>query len=168
MSFFDQEFNVADLPVSTSQFDPLPEGWYNVTIAGAELKTTKAGTGNYISIKYTVIGPSHQGRVVFGNLNVKNPNPKAEEIGRQQLGAMMRAIGLSKIKDTDQLIGGNLSIKLTVKPADGQYDASNDIKGFKSIVGASLPVPNVMQSVPFNAAPAQAATPSAAPPWAKK
>jgi hypothetical protein len=167
MAFLDQEFNVADLPVSTSQFDPLPEGWYNVTIAGAELKTTKAGTGNYISIKYTVIGPSHQGRVVFGNLNVKNPNPKAEEIGREQLGAMMRAIGLSKIKDTDQLIGGSLSIKLSIQ-RDPTYGESNDVKAFKAITGAALPVPNVMQSVPFNAAPSQAATPSAAPPWAKK
>lgn len=157
--FLDQEFNADDF-VTTNSFDPLPEGWYNVSIAGAEVKNTKAGTGQYISIKYTVTGPSHQGRVVFGNLNIKNPNPRAEEIGRQQLGDLMRAIGIPKIKDTDQLIGGNLSIKLTVKPADGQYEASNDIKGFKAISGASLPQPGV--------SPTPAPAPSAAPPWARK
>lgn len=161
MAFFDQEFNADDF-VTTNNFDPLPDGWYNVAIAGAEVKNTKAGTGQYIAIKYTVTGPTHQGRVVFGNLNIKNPNPKAEEIGRQQLGDLMRAIGIPKIKDTDQLIGGNLSIKLIVKPADGQYDASNDIKGFKAISGATLPAPSATpQSAP---APA----PSATPPWARK
>jgi hypothetical protein len=160
MAFLDQEFNADDF-VTSSNFDPLPEGWYNVTIAGAEVKNTKAGTGQYIAIKYTVTGPTHQGRVVFGNLNIKNPNPKAEEIGRQQLGDLMRAVGLAKIKDTDQLIGGNLSIKLIVKPADGQYDASNDIKGFKAISGATLPAPSATpQSAP--------SSPSATPPWARK
>jgi hypothetical protein len=161
MAFLDQEFNAADLPVSTSSFDPLPEGWYNVTIAGAEVKNTKAGTGQYIAIKYTVTGPTHQGRVVFGNLNIKNPNPRAEEIGREQLGAMMRAIGLSKIKDTDQLIGGSLSIKLSIQ-RDPTYGESNDVKAFKAISGATLPSPSATpQSAP---APAPAAT----PPWARK
>jgi hypothetical protein len=160
MAFLDQEFNADDF-VTSSNFDPLPEGWYNVTIAGAEVKNTKAGTGQYIAIKYTVTGPTHQGRVVFGNLNIKNPNPRAEEIGREQLGAMMRAIGLSKIKDTDQLIGGNLAIKLSIQ-RDPTYGESNDVKAFKAISGATLPAPSAApQSAP---APAPAAT----PPWARK
>lgn len=163
MAFLDQEFNADDF-VTTSSFDPLPEGWYNVSIAGAEVKNTKAGTGQYIAVKYTVTGPSHEGRIVFGNLNIKNPNPDAEKIGRQQLGDLMRSVGLAKIKDTDQLIGGNLQIKLTVKPASGQYDASNDIKGFKALVGASLPQP---ASMPQSAASAPQAS-SSAPPWARK
>jgi hypothetical protein len=163
MAFLDQEFNADDF-VSTSNFDPLPEGWYSVAISGAEVKNTKAGNGQYIAIKYTVTGPTHQGRVVFGNLNIKNPNPRAEEIGRQQLGDLMRAVGLAKIKDTDQLIGGNLSIKLSIQ-RDPQYGESNDVKAFKAIAGASLPTPSAVMPT---AAPAQASTPSAAPPWARK
>lgn len=165
MAFLDQEFNVADMFVSTSSFDPLPEGWYNVTIAGAELKSTKAGNGQYIAIKYQVTGPTMQGRVVFGNLNIKNPNQKAEEIGREQLGQIMRATGLAKVTDTDMLIGGQLAIKLSIR-RDEQYGDSNDVKGFKALAGS---VPAAMPSTPFNAAPAPAATPAkAAPPWAKK
>jgi hypothetical protein len=165
MAFLDQEFNVADMPVSTSSFDPLPEGWYNVTIAGAELKSTKAGNGQYIAIKYQVTGPTMQGRVVFGNLNIKNPNQKAEEIGREQLGQIMRATGLAKVTDTDMLIGGQLAIKLSIR-RDEQYGDSNDVKGFKALAGA---VPASMPSTPFGATPAPAAAPAkAAPPWAKK
>jgi len=157
MSFLDQEFNVNELPASTS-FDPLPEGWYNVSIAYAEIKDTKTAGGQYIKIEYVVTGPSHQGRKVWGNLNIKNANPNAEKIGRQQLGEVMRSIGLVKVTDTDQLIGGNLAIKLIVKQ-DEKYGAGNDIKAFKALAGA---VPT-----PFST-PAPAPAPKGSPPWAKK
>ena len=154
MAFLNEEFNVNELPQGNGNFEPLPAGWYTATISQSELKATKAGNGQYIKLRYDITGPSHQGRVVFGNLNIKNPNPKAEEIGRQQLGELMRAVGLSALQDTDQLIGGQLSIKLDVRESE-QYGASNDVKGFKSN-GAAM-----------SAAPAAAST-KAAPPWVKK
>jgi len=160
MAFLDEEFSVDTLPKGTSNFEPLPEGWYNATITGAEVKETKAGDGKYIACKYTVTGPSHQGRVVFGNLNIKNASTKAEEIGRQQLGEIMRAIGLGKVSDTDQLIGGNLGIKLTVRT--GEY-AGNEIKGFRALNGAAPAA-----AVPFKSVAPSATPAKAAPPWAKK
>jgi hypothetical protein len=108
-----------------------------------------------------VTGPSYEGRVVFGNLNIRNPNPKAEEIGRQQLGELMRAIGLAQVSDTDQLIGGQCQIKVAVKAAEGQYDASNEVKGWKSLSGSVAPAPVA------TARPAAAAAATSAPPWAK-
>ena len=162
MAFLDEEFTLDTLPKgNTGNFEPLPDGWYNATITGAEVKPTKAGDGKYIAAKYTITGPSHQGRVVFGNLNIKNASTKAEEIGRQQLGEIMRAIGLAKVTDTDQLIGGNLGIKLVVKTGD--Y-AGNEIKGYKSLgVGSPASV------APFKpVGPAAGAPSKSAPPWAKK
>jgi len=162
MAFLDEEFSVDTLPTgNTGNFDPLPEGWYNANITGAEIKPTKAGDGKYIAVKYTITGPSHQGRVIFGNLNIKNASTKAEEIGRQQLGEIMRAIGLAKVTDTDQLIGGQIGIKLEVKQ-DAQYGASNEVKGFKSLSGSVAP------AAAMPAASAPAASGKAAPPWAKK
>jgi hypothetical protein len=151
-----ETFSVDALPQSTNNFEPLPAGWYTAVVNGAEIKNTKAGTGQYIAVRYDITGPTHQGRVVFGNLNIKNPNPKAEEIGRQQLGELMRAIGLTTVQDTDQLIGGQLSIKLDVRESE-QYGASNDVKGYKS--SGSAP--------PAAAAKAPAAA-KAVPPWVKK
>jgi hypothetical protein len=162
MAFLDEEFTLDTLPVgNTGNFEPLPEGWYNATITNAPLLPTKAGDGKLIAVKYTITGPSHQGRVVFGNLNIKNPSKKAEEIGRQQLGEIMRAIGLAKVADTDQLIGGNLTIKLIVKT--GEY-AGNEIKAYRALSGsAPAPVAPFKPLGPSAAAPAKAA-----PPWAKK
>jgi len=162
MAFLSESFDINEMPAAKSSgFEPLPAGWYTATITQAELKDTKAGTGQYIKLRYDITGPSHQGRIVFGNLNIKNPNPKAEEIGRADLGEIMRAIGLGKVTDTDQLIGGQLGIKLAIKE-DAQYGASNEVKGYKSLSGSVAP------SATPAAAPAPAAAKSAAPPWAKK
>lgn len=166
MAFLGQTFNSDDLPQG-STYDPLPAGWYTATIADAELKTTKDGSGQYIKIRYDITGPTHQGRVVFGNLNIRNASAKAEEIGRQQLGEIMRAIGLARVTDTDQLIGGALQIKLDVRAATEQYDAQNEVKGFKAITG-STPSFAAPAASPAASAPASAGPAKAAPPWATK
>jgi hypothetical protein len=155
-----ETFSAAELQPSTPSYDLLPAGWYTCVITDAELKDTKSGTGQYIKVRYDVTGPSCQGRVVFGNFNIKNQNVKAEEIGRQQLGDLMRALGLSAVNDTDQLINGHLSIKVDVRPASGEYNAQNEVKGWKSNT-ASLP-PQPKPDAPAGA-PAKAS-----PPWAKK
>ena len=163
MAFLGQTFEANDLPQGNSgSYDPLPPGWYTATISDAEVKQTKTGTGQYIKLRYDITGPTHQGRVVFGNLNIRNESVKAEEIGRQQLGEVMRAIGLAKIADTDQFIGGSLAIKLDVRAATEQYAAQNEVRGFKAVGGGAPAF-----TAPAAAAPAPAAPTKAAPPWAK-
>jgi len=161
MAFLNETFNAAELPQGNGNFEPIPAGTYAATITQAELATTKAGTGQYIKLRYDITGPTHEGRVIFGNLNIRNPNPKAEEIGRQQLGDLMRAIGLPSVNDTDQLIGGQCQIKVAIKPADGQYEAGNEVKGWKAVSGSAPPAPMATQSAPAASAPAAKA------PWAK-
>lgn len=164
MAFLEHAINLEDLPESnnTGEFQPLPAGWYSATINKAELKPTKDGTGQYIAIRYDITGPTHQGRVVFGNLNIRNKSEKAEEIGRAQLGDIMRAIGLKQVSDTDQLIGGSLQIKLDVK-TDEQYGTRNEVKAYKA-AGDAMPA----SAVPTFAKPAEAKSAGSAPPWAKK
>lgn len=154
MAQLGQTFNVNEMPEASNDFTPLPAGMYTATVADATLKTTKAGTGEYIAVRYDITGPTHQGRCVFGNLNIKNPNPKAEEIGRQQLGSLMRAIGLANVTDTDQLIGGSCEVKLSVTKSE-QYGDGNDVKSWKAIEGGAVPTPDAPASAPSSA------------PWAK-
>lgn len=161
MAFLGETFDANELPQGT--YDLIPPGWYNAAITFAELKQIKDGPGQFIKVRYDITGPSNQGRVVFGRINIKNSSTRAEEIGRQQLGEIMRAIGLAKVTDTDQLIGGNLSIKLSVKEATEQYAAQNEIKGYKAIEGSA---PAFSAPASTNAAPA--ATKSASPWWANK
>ena len=162
MTFLDQTFNADDLPQGGG-FDPVPAGNYTAAVTEASLETTKAGNGQYIKLRMDIEGPTHQGRVLFTNINIRNPNPKAEEIGRQQLGDIMRAIGLSQVSDTDQLIGGRLQVKVTVKQ-DETYGPSNECKGFKAVEGSVPPAP--AQSAPPGNGQAQEQPAGAKPPWA--
>ena len=150
-------FTADELPESRGDYEPLPEGWYSAEIGDAEIRVTKDGTGQYIRCRYNITGPTKAGRVVFGNLNIMNKSQKAEEIGRQQLGELMRSVGIGRIEDTDQLIGCPLQIKLSIRPAENGYAAQNEVRGFRAPEGAA----------PAKAAPA-ASSAKAAPPWAKK
>ena len=164
MANLGQSFNANDIPQSENNFEPIPAGWYEVSINTAELKETKAGTGEYIALRYDVLGPAHQGRVIFGNLNIRNPNSKAQDIGIQQLGELMRAIGLPSVEDTDQLVGGHLEVKVKIREASGGYDASNDVSGFKAVKGGAVPMATKKAAKSEDAPVAAAGT----PPWAKK
>lgn len=172
MAFLGESFGVDDLPQSDRNYELIPEGWYNVSITKAELGNTKSGTGQKIDIRYDITGPTQQGRVIFQAVNIRNQSQKAEEIGRQQLGEIMRAIGLARVEDTDQLVGATLQIKIKIKqPTDkdkaaGYTENKNEVAGYKAVGGGSVPLPS--------AAPAAAATPAATsapggakPPWAR-
>lgn len=168
MAFLEHAINLEDLPESnnTGEFQPLPAGWYSATINTAKLEPTKDGTGQKIALRFDITGPTHQGRVVFGNVNIRNKSEKAEEIGRAQLGDIMRSIGLKQVSDTDQLVGGSLQIKLDVK-TDEQYGTRNEVKAFRADSDAIFAGSVIPPSFPRSAA-AESKPASAAPPWAKK
>jgi hypothetical protein len=137
-------------------FTPIPDGWYDVTITEAVVKTTKAGTGDYLSYRCDVVGPTHQGRVVFGMITLRNPNPKAEDIGNQQMGELCRAIGAARLDDSDQLIGNRMTIKVITESSE-QYGDKNKIKSMKASGGAQA----------SSTSPVAAPVAASKPPWVK-
>lgn len=152
----------ADEYKSERSYDLIPPGWYVAKVTEATLKETKAGTGQRLAVRHDIIGPTQQGRVVFSNFNMSNPNAQAEKIGREQLSELMRAIGLPKLHDTDELIGGICQIKIDVQKGDDRYPDRNEVKAWKVSSDAikGPPVPPV--------ATASSIGQRAAPPWAKK
>lgn len=152
MSFFDSEINLDDLPEGNTL---IPADWYFATIIEADLRMTKAGTGQYIAIKYRIDGPSKANRTIYGNINIRNQNPTAEEIGKRDLGNLMRAIGAAKLRGTDDLLNKQLSIRITVRQNDQRGD-ENEIRGYKAIEGSPAPMPSAAKP---------AAKDGAMPPW---
>ena len=125
-------FSINDVPESDRQsFDPIPEGWYAVIITASDLKTTKDGTGEYIKLEHSVVGPTHKGRRIFGNLNIKNRNPQTVQIAKKQLAQLCTACGKGEIRRTEELHGIPVMAKVAIRPERGEYAASNDIKGYK-------------------------------------
>lgn len=117
-------------------FDPLPVAEYTAQITKAEVKTTTAGTGEYISCQWTVLDaedPKYVGRIVFQNLNIVNPSEMAVKIAKSQLKQITKAMGIAELVDTDELLGNPVKITLKIRPAKDGYDASNDVHKVKAL-----------------------------------
>jgi Protein of unknown function (DUF669). len=129
-------FNAANIEV-TDSYDPIPAGWYSVMITDSEFKATSAGTGQYLKLRFDVIEGEHQGRVIFTNLNLDNPNPKAVEIAQKDLAQICHAVGVMAPDDSTELHDKPLQAKVTIRPARDGYDAQNEVKGYRAMEGAS-------------------------------
>lgn len=145
-------FNAADVAPSTG-FDTLPAGTFTALIGEATMKPTKSGTGSYIECVFQVVEGEYKGRKVWERITFTNPSAKSTEIGRAQLSALCRAIGVMSIQDTAELC--NRPCLITVG-----HEKGNDDKMYARVTkyaptGGGFPVPAVA------AAPGA----PAAPPW---
>ena len=166
MTRLNQTYNVNDLPEGNN-FEPIPPGWYNVTIVDVELKETKAGTGEYLAFQFTVDNEQYSNRVIFTNLNISNPSPKAEEIGRRQLGDVARAIGIVTVTDTEDFINKSLLIKDSIKK-DDYFGDRNEVKAFKRLENLRAQAPQQSQQSqrqPRQQRQQQAQQQKSTPPW---
>jgi hypothetical protein len=126
-------FDAAGVAPNTGQPDPIPAGWYNAAIDESEMKPTKDGAGTYLQVRYSVLDGQYAGRKVYDRLNLRNSNPQAQEIAYGTLSAICHATGVIQVADSQQFHGIPLKIKVKVSPADGRYEASNEVKGVASI-----------------------------------
>jgi hypothetical protein len=130
-------FNAADVePIGS--FDPLPVGDYEVIITETEMKDTKNGKGKYLQLTFEVVGEENKGRKVWDRLNLINENSTAQEIAQRSLSAICRAVGVLHPTDSDELKDIPLIIKVGIRPASGEYQPSNIIKGYARCDGESL------------------------------
>lgn len=126
-------FDATTVAPDTGGGDPVPAGWYNVMIDESEMKPTKAEGGLRLSLRFTILDGQYANRKVFTGLNLKNANPVAQEIAYKQLSAICHAVGVMQVQDSQQLHGRPLKIKVKVRAASGDYEASNDITAYKNI-----------------------------------
>ena len=151
MSLFSTPFDATKIEVENTDFSPLAPGKYDAIISAAAEKSTKAGTGKYLSVEFTVTSVQNEGRRVWLNLNLVNPNPIAVEIAQKDLASLCKAIGVMQVSDESQLVDKALTIKVTV---DGDR---NNVKGFFPLAARV--------AAPVQAAPAAAASEPDGMPW---
>lgn len=154
----------------SSTFEALPTGDYQVMIIDSAMEPTKNGNGHFLKMTLQVVDGPHKDATLFDRLNLDNPNPKAVEIAQRTLSAICHSIGVLQVQDSAQLHHRPMLARVVYKPADGGYDAGNDIKGYKPLGAVSAPAfapaknataPAWQQAAPAAAAPAAAS----APPW---
>ena len=167
---------MAQLNFDASQVAPsealeaIPAGWYNAQMTASAMKPTSDGTGAYLQAEFTVLSGDYAGRKLFDRINLQNKNPVAVEIGYKTLSAICHAVGVIQVQDSQQLHGRPLQLKVSLRAAgpgaDGKhYEASNEVKGYKGMDGAGVP----MAGAPVGGAPSwapQAPVQQAAPQYA--
>lgn len=118
-------------------FDPLPPGWYAMRVNKAEVvQSQKEGVGEMLKVEFEIIEHAHPefaSRRAFLTLCHHHDKKQVREIARAQIKAICDAIGKPNASTIDEMLGGELRVKLSVQPAKDGYDARNDTKGFKAL-----------------------------------
>lgn len=147
-------FDATTVAPAQKSFGALPNGTYECVINRADIKPTRAGTGEYLELEIQVIAGEHAGRRVWERLNINNPNKQAEDIARESLAGLCLALGVERLTDTDELIDTPVMVRIEV---DRKEPDRNRVRGYAS---ASTPAP-----APARAPATAPAAPAARKPW---
>ena len=143
--------------VETPSREPLPAGEYVAMVSDSAMKDNSARTGQYLALTFQVAEGDHTGRFLWANLNLVHPSEKAVQIARADLASLCKAVGVLQPKDSADLHGKLLVIRVVVRK-DDDGNPRNEIKGYKPI-GAQPPKTDAAKP---------AAAKSGVPPWKKK
>jgi len=131
------DFNPAERqPREKKEFELLPPDTYTAVITDSELRDTKAGTGNYIELSFQIIDGPHARRMLWNRYNMSNPNPKAVEIGRDQIAAVAHAVGVPAFKATEELHNIPLKIRVDTQVRKDTLKEESRIFSYESIGAA--------------------------------
>jgi len=131
-------FDSSQVAPSTGTADALPAGWYNVMMDESDVKPTSKSTPDnpqfMLACRFNILDGQYAGRKVFTRLNIRNSNPQAVEIAYKDLSAICHAVGMvGLVQDSTMLHGKPLKIKVKLRAATGEYEASNEISAYKNI-----------------------------------
>jgi hypothetical protein len=157
MAQFDFDASTVAPQASTG---PVPAGTYLAQVIESDIKDLASGNGKGLKLTFEIIDGQYKGRRIWENLNIQHSSEESQRIAQSQLSALCHAVGVIKLRDTAALHMKPVKIKVTVREAQGQYQANNNVKGYES-AGPVAPT----QVAEASSAPAPA---SKAPAWAKR
>lgn len=116
-------------------FTSLEKGWYPADIISCDVRENNAGTGSMVVVNYALTGEVGAGRRFYHYINFRHQNPDVQKRGEEELSALTKAVGLTKMRDTDQAVGNSVEIFLArVKEKNEEYKHKADDDGFKNVV----------------------------------
>jgi len=95
-------------------------GLHTIVVDEAVVKDTKSGTGQYISLRWKVVGGPADGISFYAMYNFKNDNPKAAAIGQSELKRILKAAGANteQLGSATDLEGLRVAAELTIVTDD--------------------------------------------------
>ena len=114
---FDDEYEAYD--VSNSEFEPVPDGRYQVRVETVEITRSRAGDP-MLKWMLRIVGPTHQGRVLWRNCVMATP----ESIHRLKKDLYACGVKLARMSELRANLGQLVDIHLEVsKKTRGEFDS---------------------------------------------
>jgi hypothetical protein len=140
-------------------FGAVPAGRYEVMMTESEWQDNSRGTGRFLKLTFQILEGEFKGKPLWDRLNLDNPSEKAVQIAKGSLSAICRAVGVTRPKDTNELHG----IPLIVRVDKEEYEPgkwSNPVKAY-------YPKKAQEETKKLETAGASPAAKPASAPWAK-
>lgn len=149
-------------------FDVFPAGNYPLEMVEGEIKPTKAGTGKLFKHKFRVTSGDYEGRLIFGQFNLLNPNPQAQEIGQGEFAVLREAVGVPDPDEPEDMFFKEFVAVVKIKPPKDGYDAQNQVNWsatYKLLKGQATPAGKTPVTSPPAANDNQPAPGTGRKPW---
>lgn len=134
-------------------FSDLPAADYICVISKSEMKNTKTGDGEFLSLAFDVIDGQYAGRKLFTNLNLVNKNTQTVEIAQKSLSSICRAVGVLTPKDSEELHDRPIKVTVKYKEKNGKQEQQL----YFSKADSTASAPPVAQAAAANRKPWQRA-----------
>lgn len=118
-------------------FEALPKGNYPGMAIESGMKPTKAGTGRYLQFVWQVVDGEFKGRQLWSRLNLENPNKVAVEIAQRELSSICRAVGVMRPKNSEEIHGKPIMLKVVVGKNKDTGELTNEVKGYEALNGGA-------------------------------
>jgi len=147
-------------------FEVMPAGDYPAVIEESEMVDTdgKNGPGRMLKLQYQIIDGNYNGRKLWENVCIQNPNPRTVVMAEKTLNSIAMAVGVhDTIVDSTILHNKPMIIEVCVKGKEtDEYGIKNEIK-------KHLPINpgKTVANAPTVTAPVENTPAPATPPWQK-
>lgn len=128
-----------DLTNHPTQTGPtlVPPGKYLVTCTSAQLKETKAHTGQFIEANLKIKEGEHEGRSLTERWNVINANEKAQAIGLSQLKSFLVKAGATNfvwnsMAEVVESLIAKTCVAVVVVKKDDQWGDRSEVRYFQT------------------------------------
>lgn len=131
-------------------FEPIPEGWYTMTISASEDKDNASGSGTHLQLTFEILDGPYKGRFVWEQLNLQHRNDMVVKYAKGTLSAICRAVDVMRPRDSYELHDKPLMVHVKVVKRKDTGELSNRIGGYRKI---GSPIPGTSKVVPPPSSP---------------
>lgn len=120
--------------VQEKKFVPIHPGRYMMVASDASVRPTRDGTGEFVSVKFTIIEGECEGKTIYNNFNIKNKSEKAQAAGRSQLKAFLTAAGVTNYSlNSVSEINGIIVVGIVKIKKDPEYGDKPVVAYFEKV-----------------------------------